>query len=60
LSRILFWSFVANFFLLTWLGSCPAEDPFNLVALCCTFFYFFSMTLMCSWSHLVTYFYLNH
>ena len=59
-SRFVFWSFVSNFFLLTWLGSCPAEEPFNFVALCCTFFYFICISLMCLWSHLTTYFYLNH
>ena len=60
ISRIVFWSFISNFILLTWLGSCPAEDPFNLVALFCTIFYFACFSLMCSWSHLVTYFYLNN
>ena len=60
ISRIVFWSFTSNFILLTWLGSCPAEDPFNLVALFCTIFYFACFSLMCSWSHLVTYFYLNN
>jgi hypothetical protein len=46
--------------LLTWLGRCPAEEPFNSVALCCTVLYFVLMSLMCAWSHLTTYFYLNH
>jgi hypothetical protein len=31
-----------------------------LVALFCTIFYFACFSLMCSWSHLVTYFYLNN
>ena len=60
ISRLVFWSFISNFVLLTWLGSCPAEDPFNMVALFCTIFYFTCFSLMCSWSHLVTYFYLNN
>jgi quinol-cytochrome oxidoreductase complex cytochrome b subunit len=59
LSRLVFWLFVSNFFLLTWLGRCPAEDPYNMVALGCTLFYFATFSLMCMWSHLVTYFYLN-
>lgn len=59
-ARLVFWLFVGNFFLLTWLGRCPAEEPFNSVALCCTVLYFVLMSLMCAWSHLTTYFYLNH
>lgn len=58
-ARLLFWTFIAVFMLLTWLGSCPAEDPYNFVALTCTCFYFVLITTMCLWSHLATYFYLN-
>ncbi len=43
--RFLFWCFVANFVLLTWLGIIPAEPPFVFVAITCTFFYFFSIIL---------------
>lgn len=39
-SRVLFWLFVADFFLLTWLGSCPAEAPYVEVALFRTIIYF--------------------
>jgi len=39
-SRLLFWLLVSVFFLLTWLGSCPAESPYVEVALSCTIFYF--------------------
>jgi len=59
-ARLLFWRFVSVFLLLTWLGRCPAEDPYNFVALVCTFLYFIFMVLMCVWSHLTTYFYLNY
>ena len=59
-ARLVFWSFISVFLLLTWLGRCPAEDPYNRVALVCTFLYFFLMSLMCVWSHLTTYFYLNY
>lgn len=59
-ARLLFWSFVSVFLLLTWLGRCPAEDPYNFVALICTFLYFIFIMMMCVWSHLTTYFYLNH
>ena len=59
-ARLVFWRFISVFLLLTWLGRCPAEDPYNRVALICTFLYFFLMSLMCVWSHLTTYFYLNY
>ena len=60
IARLVFWRFISVFLLLTWLGRCPAEDPYNRVALVCTFLYFFFMSLMCVWSHLTTYFYLNY
>ena len=60
LARLVFWSFVSVFLLLTWLGRCPAEDPYNMVALVCTLLYFFLLSLMCIWSHLTTYIYLNY
>lgn len=40
LSRFVFWLFSSNFFLLTWLGSCPAETPYVEVALYSTIVYF--------------------
>ena len=40
LARVLFWSFVRNFFVLTWLGSAPAEPPFVMVSLIATITYF--------------------
>jgi len=58
-SRLVFWTFVANFALLTWLGSCPAESPYNEVALACTVIYFVLISCIRSWSHFVTYFYLS-
>ena len=39
-SRFLFWLFVSDFFLLTWLGRCPAENPYVDVALTATIGYF--------------------
>jgi len=59
-SRLVFWSFIGNFLLLTWLGSCPAEEPFNFVAFCCTLVYFILITFICLWSHVTTYVYLNY
>lgn len=59
-SRLLFWSFIRNFVILTWLGACPAESPFNEVGLFCTVLYFTLVVVMISWSHLVTYNYVNN
>ncbi len=59
LARFVFWIFVANFLLLTWLGRCPAESPYTEVALFCTVLYFVLISLIAAWSHIVTYFYLR-
>jgi len=59
-SRLLFWSFIRNFLVLTWLGACPAESPFNEVALFCTILYFTLVVVIISWSHLITYNYVNN
>lgn len=40
LSRLFFWMFVCDFILLTWLGRCPAEDPYIIISLLSTVFYF--------------------
>lgn len=40
LMRFAFWSFVANFFLLMWLGSCHVEAPYILIGQISTAFYF--------------------
>ena len=55
----MFWVLVSNFFILTWLGSCPAESPYTEVALRATILYFVLMTVLCLWSHVTTYFYLK-
>jgi quinol-cytochrome oxidoreductase complex cytochrome b subunit len=59
IARFVFWSFVANFALLTWLGRCPAERPYNEVALTCTIIYFILISSIALWSHVVTYYYLH-
>lgn len=38
--RFLFWGFVVNFILLTWLGMMPAEHPYTMVRVLATVFYF--------------------
>jgi ubiquinol-cytochrome c reductase cytochrome b subunit len=45
-SRFLYWCLVSDFFLLTWLGRCPADTPYTEVALFCTILYFLFMTLL--------------
>lgn len=40
LSRKIFWLFIGNFFLLTYLGGLRAEDPYVIVTQVSTFFYF--------------------
>ena len=59
LGRLLFWSFVSTFLVLTWLGSCPAESPYTEVAQLSTVLYFLFVSLLAAWPHLETYFYLN-
>lgn len=59
IARFVFWRFISNFLLLTWLGSCPAETPYTEVALFCTVLYFILISVIASWSHVVTYLYLH-
>lgn len=59
LSRFIFWLFIGNFFLLTWLGRCPAESPYTEVALVLTISYFTLFFILLVSSHLSTYLYLN-
>lgn len=40
LRRFMFWLFVGDFILLTWLGSCPAEPPYVGLSIICTVAYF--------------------
>jgi len=58
-SRFLFWVFVADFFLLTWLGSCPAETPYVEVALFRTLAYFFLVVVIVLIPHINNHFYLT-
>ena len=44
-ARFMFWVFVFDFVLLTWLGSCPAEAPYINLSLFCTVLYFTSFFL---------------
>lgn len=60
LARFTFWRLVTVFFLLTWLGSCPAESPYTEVALLSTVVYFFLILVICAWPHISTYYYINN
>lgn len=60
IARFVYWRFIANFFLLTWLGRCPAERPYNEVALFCTILFFILISAIAAWSHVVTYLYLRN
>ena len=59
IARLLYWTFIRVFLLLTWLGSCPAETPYNEVGLFCTVLYFALVAVIIAWSHVITYLYLN-
>nr|QXX99477.1 cytochrome b [Laevapex fuscus] len=38
--KFMFWLLVSVFILLTWLGSCPIENPYTFLAVPCTILYF--------------------
>ena len=40
LGKLLFWFFVADFFILTWIGACVVEPPFVLIGQLASAFYF--------------------
>nr|AVW86231.1 cytochrome b [Pholoe pallida] len=42
IAQMLFWMFTANFILLTWIGGCPVEAPYEALGLTFTLFYFIS------------------
>nr|QJD26716.1 cytochrome b [Cymbiola nobilis] len=41
LNQILFWFYIGIFFILTWIGSCPVETPYEQIGQVFTAFYFF-------------------
>jgi quinol-cytochrome oxidoreductase complex cytochrome b subunit len=59
ISRLLFWSFVSCFLLLTWLGSCPAESPYTEVALRLTGLYFILLSTIVVSAHVSSWLYLK-
>ncbi len=40
IGRVLFWFFVGDFFLLTYIGAMPVEDPWVFIGQVCSFMYF--------------------
>ena len=52
ISRFIFWLFVSSFLLLTWLGMCPAEDPYVDVAFYTTISYFFLVVVLVITPHI--------
>nr|YP_009113916.1 cytochrome b [Vertigo pusilla]AGC52881.1 cytochrome b [Vertigo pusilla] len=52
LYQVWFWVLVVNFMLLTWLGACPIENPYLLLAGPLTYLYFFSYPILLSSSWL--------
>lgn len=40
LGKLLFWFFIADFFILTWIGACVVEPPFVLIGQLASAFYF--------------------
>merc|ERR1711893_310345 len=41
ISQFFFWCFIGIFLVLTWIGSCPVEFPYDLIGALFTFLYFF-------------------
>lgn len=58
--RFVFWSLVSNFALLTWLGACPASEPFTTVALPLSATYFILMSVLVVSPHISNRLYLSH
>lgn len=48
-NKILFWTFISIFSLLTWIGARPVEEPFIIIGQLTTFLYFFYF-LLAPWS----------
>nr|YP_010429266.1 cytochrome b [Ophiactis savignyi]USQ67432.1 cytochrome b [Ophiactis savignyi] len=46
LGQFVFWLIVGNFFILTWIGSQPVEEPYILIGQLASVFYFFSFLVL--------------
>nr|YP_009707856.1 cytochrome b [Pseudocleopatra dartevellei]QEU52725.1 cytochrome b [Pseudocleopatra dartevellei] len=56
-NQILFWSLIGIFWILTWIGACPVEPPYEQIGQLFTFLYFFYFILaplsQISWDKLI-------
>lgn len=55
--QFLFWFLVGDFLILTWLGACPAEDPFNFSAQITSLAYFGYYFVYAIWNYIRFYWY---
>lgn len=46
LFQLFYWILVVDFIILTWLGACPIEEPYTILAIPCTILYFFLFLLL--------------
>ena len=53
LSKIIFWTFIANFWLLTWIGAQPVEEPFIYLGQISTIIYYLFFTFILPFSGLI-------
>lgn len=53
LGKLMFWFFICNFILLTWIGSKPVEEPFILIGQLSSIFYFSYFLIMIPLSGLI-------
>lgn len=47
--QLYFWLFFSDFWLLTWLGGKPIEEPFVILGQCCTGYYFLYFLIILPW-----------
>nr|YP_010890101.1 cytochrome b [Craseoa lathetica]WJJ70137.1 cytochrome b [Craseoa lathetica] len=45
-SRLLYWTFISNFILLTWIGSKPVEEPFIILGQFASLYYFLNLIVL--------------
>nr|ABB72525.2 cytochrome b [Crocodylus porosus] len=46
LSQLLFWVLIADFFILTWIGGQPVQNPYTLIGQTASFIYFFTILIL--------------
>jgi len=59
-SRLVFWTFISVFLLLTWLGRCVAETPYIEVSMLCTTLFFVLFFILLSWSYIIQFSYVSN